>query len=77
MAYQYKTLRRWYILILEENQYQVLRCPSNKKLKVVSGVDLFGPIERFYELDSVFLLSDRQKVIKENKLKKEGYVEKK
>lgn len=75
MAYKHKTLRRWFVLVTDSNTFKVLCCPTSKRLEVVDGEDLFGPIKRYYELDSENLLSDRQLTIKINQLKRKGYVE--
>jgi hypothetical protein len=74
MVRKTKTLRRW--LVLVQNQIiKIFECPTNKKLEVVEGEDLFGPIKKYYDFDSKLLLSDRQRLLKVNKLKTQGYVE--
>lgn len=75
MSYKHKTLRRWFVLVTDEKTFKTFRCPSDNRLEVVDGVDLLGPIKRYYELDSEHLLSDRQLTIKINQLKRSGYVE--
>lgn len=76
MTYKTKTLRRWSILVTDQKTFRILSCPTNKqRLEVVDEKDMFGPIKRYYEFDSSFLLSDRQLTIKLNQLKKQGYSE--
>lgn len=75
MARKTKTLRRW-LIVIGDKVFQIFQCPSNKKLEVIDGEDLFGPVKKYYDFDSELLMSDRQKTLEVNRLKKRGYVEK-
>jgi len=73
MGSKTKTLRRW--LVLVQNQIiKIFECPTNKQLEVVDGEDLFGPVKKYYDFDSELLLSDRQRSLEVNRLRRQGYV---
>lgn len=74
MARRTKTLRRWLVLV-QDQIIKIFQCPTNTKLEVVDGEDMFGPVKKYYDFDSELLLSDRQKSLEVNKLKRQGYVE--
>lgn len=75
MSRKTKTIRRWFVEVYEST-YRVLCCPTNKKLAVKTMErDMFGFVKRYYDYDTEPLLSDRQKVIAINKLKRGGYVQ--